>query len=139
MRVNETIEIDDAWIEEHFVRASGPGGQNVNKVASAVQLRFNARGCSDLPPYAKAKLIRIAGYRATNDGIIIIEAKEFRDQPRNRTAARERLLAMILEALERPKRRVPTRPTLASKRRRIEGKQKRSRLKSTRGRVRSDD
>lgn len=139
MRINDNIEIDEAGIEEHFVRASGPGGQNVNKVASAVQLRFNARACGELPPYAKSKLIRIAGSRATNDGVIIIEAKEFRDQPRNRTAARERLRTMILESLERPKRRVPTRPTLASKRRRIEGKQKRSRLKSTRGRVRSDD
>ncbi len=139
MRINEQIDIDEGLIEEHFVRASGPGGQNVNKVASAVQLHFNVRACAQLPAFAKTKLIRLAGSRATSEGVIVIEAKEFRDQPRNRIAARDRLKALIVQSLERPERRVPTRPTLASKKRRVEAKQKRSRLKSTRGRVRSDD
>ncbi len=132
MRISDTLEIDDALIEERFVRASGPGGQNVNKVASAVQLRFDAAGSPNLPDWVKTKLLALAGQRATNDGEIVIFADRFRTQERNRDDARARLVELIAEAAHREKPRRPTRPTKASKERRLKGKAVRSGVKAMR-------
>jgi ribosome-associated protein len=132
IRINDRLHIQESEIDETFVRASGPGGQNVNKVSSAVQLRFDARGSRSLPNDVAIRLQRLAGSRLTNDGVIIIMADRFRDQARNRADARERLVALILEAATPPKPRRPTKPTKASKERRLEGKKKRSGIKGLR-------
>ena len=132
LRVSKDIAIDDRELEERFVRASGPGGQNVNKVATAVELRFDVRQCSALRPSVAARLERLAGRRLTEEGVLVIRAERFRTQERNRDDARERLLKLIRKAAIVPKRRVATKPTRASKERRREDKTKRSRVKKLR-------
>ncbi len=130
--------IDESEIVESFVRASGPGGQNVNKVASAVELRFDARRSPSLPDEVAARLIKLAGARATQDGVIVIFAQRFASQPRNREDARERLAALLLKAQQREKPRRPTRPTLASKTRRLDEKSRRGAVKALRGKAGAD-
>ena len=132
IRVTDHIAIDEDELEESFVRAGGPGGQNVNKVATAVQLRFDVRGSRSLPNDVAIRLMRLAGSRLTNDGVVVITGQRFRTQERNRQDARERLFEMIREAAVRPTPRVKTRPTLASKKRRVEAKKRRSTVKSLR-------
>ena len=132
IQVTNSIALDEAELQESFIRASGPGGQNVNKVESAVQLRFDVRHSPSLPEDVRERLERLAGRRLTNDGVLIITAQRFRTQERNREDALERLIALIQQATERQKPRRPTRPTLASKRRRLETKGRRSEVKKGR-------
>ena len=132
IRISRTLQIDERDLEESFVTGSGPGGQNVNKVASAVLLRFNLAGCATLPEGVKTRLARLAGGRLTKDGIINIQAEQFRDQPRNREDARERLFALIREAAIVPKIRRPTKPTKGSQTRRLEAKSQRGEVKRLR-------
>jgi ribosome-associated protein len=132
LKVTGSIVVDESEIEERFVQASGPGGQNVNKVATAVQLRFYVAGSRSLPQAVKARLATLAGRRLSADGILVIDARRHRTQERNRADARERLVDLIARAAIPVVKRVPTRPTLASKRRRIEGKKRRSAVKRTR-------
>ena len=130
--VTPSIALDEAELEEHFVRASGPGGQNVNKVATAVQLRFDVRGSPSLPDDVRARLMRLAGQQITDDGVLIVRASRFRTQERNRQDALQRLLALIRAAAEPPIPRRPTRPTRASQQRRVESKRRQSVLKAGR-------
>ena len=138
IHVTDTISLTEDEIEERFIRAPGPGGQNVNKVETAVQLRFDAAHCPALTPPVLARLRRLAGKRMTQDGVIVITASRFRTRERNREDALNRLLDMIREAAVPPKARRKTRPSLASKQRRLEGKRKRADVKKGRGRVRMD-
>jgi ribosome-associated protein len=134
--ITDWLALDDDEIGESFIRASGPGGQNVNKVASAVQLRFDVRGSPSLPAPVRERLERLAGHRVSQDGILIITAQRFRSQDRNRADARQRLVALILRALTPPARRRATRPSAASRQRRLAEKRERARVKQQRGNVR---
>ncbi len=132
LKVNDEIEIDERELEERFVRASGPGGQNVNKVSTAVELRFDVRNTNAFSPAVRHRLVRLAGRRLTDEGILVIKAEQFRTQDRNREDARQRLVELIREAAVPPKPRIKTRPTLASKTRRLDGKNHRSTVKKQR-------
>jgi ribosome-associated protein len=137
--VTPTLSLDERDIEERFVRASGPGGQNVNKVSSAVELRFRVEGFSALPEDVLMRLRRLAGRRLTQDGEIIIQAVSHRDQQRNRADALARLVAMVERAAERPKVRRPTRIPRAQKLKRLEHKVRRGDIKAGRARPRGED
>jgi ribosome-associated protein len=132
IQVTNSIAIDEDELQESFIRASGPGGQNVHKVSSAVQLRFDVRRSPSLPDDVKTRLERIAGKRLTGDGVLVITAQRFRTQERNREDAVARLVELVRQATERPKPRRPTRPTLASKKRRLEAKGRRADIKKGR-------
>lgn len=138
LRITDTIALEDWELTESFTRSSGPGGQNVNKVSTAVELRFEAERSPNLSDAVKRRLRKIAGRRWTLDGAIVLRAEETRSQLRNRELARERLAEMIKQALTPPKRRIATRPTLGSKTRRLKAKKIRGDVKSMRGKV-SDD
>src|SRR5216684_6751662 len=133
IRINDHIAIDDSEISESFIRSSGPGGQNVNKLATAVQLRFDVRHSPSLPHEVRARLERIAGRRLTRDGVLVITAQRHRTQERNRDDALTRLIDLIRRAAVPPTPRRPTRPTMASRARRLEGKKRRSGIKALRG------
>ncbi len=139
LRITDTIAIADWELSEQFLRASGPGGQNVNKVATAVELRFEAERSPSLPEPVKRRLKRLAGRRWTSEGAIVIRAEETRSQAQNRALARKRLAALIRAATRAPRRRVPTRPTLGSQRRRLKAKAERGAVKALRGKVAPDE
>jgi ribosome-associated protein len=139
LQVTSTICISDGELSETFVRASGPGGQNVNKVASAVELRFDVAHSPSLPEPLRARLLARRDRRLTAEGVLVIQANRFRDQARNRDDARARLAEIVRAALHVPKKRVATKPTRASKERRIAGKKIRARHKQSRGKHWSDD
>jgi ribosome-associated protein len=132
IRVNARIALDEREIQEDFVRASGPGGQNVNKVSTAVQLRFDVVHSPSLPDPVRERLIALAGRRLTQDGVLILSAERYRSQRRNRDDALERLIELIREACEVGTPRRPTRPTLASTKRRLDSKQRRGETKKLR-------
>ncbi|HKH03335.1 MAG TPA: alternative ribosome rescue aminoacyl-tRNA hydrolase ArfB [Bradyrhizobium sp.] len=138
LRISRDLSIDENDIDISFVRASGPGGQNVNKLSTAAQLRFDTRRIT-LASDAAARLSRLAGQRMTKEGVIVIHAQRFRTQERNRADAIDRLLELLREALVRPTPRRPTRPTLGSKQRRLEGKKRRGDVKAKRGTARLED
>ena len=132
IRITPSISIGEGELEEHFIRASGPGGQNVNKLASAVQLRFDARRSPSLPDDVRARLERLAGRRLTRDGVIVINAQRHRTQERNREDARERLVDLIRRAAVAPVLRRATKPTAGARERRLESKKRRSSIKGLR-------
>lgn len=133
LQCTPSIAIDEGELEETFVRSSGPGGQNVNKLSTAVQLRFDVRRSASLPDAVAVRLMRLAGRRLTGEGVIVINAQRFRTQDRNRADARERLAELVAEAAVPPTPRRATRPTLASKKRRLDDKSHRSATKRLRG------
>ena len=132
IRITDSISIDESEIEESFVRSSGPGGQNVNKLSTAVQLRFDVRRSPSLPNDVAIRLMRLAGRRMTKDGVLVLIAQNHRTQERNRAEAMERLVDLVQQAAVKPIPRRPTKPTKASKERRIEGKKRRSGIKNLR-------
>jgi len=132
IRITRTIAIDERDIAETFIRASGPGGQNVNKLATAVQLRFDVRGSQAFSDDVRERLVRLAGSRLTNDGVLVITAQRHRTQARNREDALERLVELIRQAAVAPVKRRPTRPPAAARRQRLEGKKRRADIKRTR-------
>lgn len=135
IRINDNITLEDWELTEQFVRASGPGGQHVNKTSSAVELRFEAARSPNLPAPVKTRLKRLAGRRWTTEGAVVIQVQDTRSQARNRDIAEARLKELILKAVERPKRRIATRPTLGSKKRRLAAKKQRGEVKALRGKV----
>jgi ribosome-associated protein len=137
--VTPEITLDDDELVETFIRASGPGGQNVNKVSSAVQLRFNVRRSRNLSDLVAVRLMKLAGSRMTHDGVLILTAQRFREQERNRVDARARLVALIVAAAVAPIKRRASKPTAGSHERRLSGKTVRAKVKATRGRIITDD
>jgi ribosome-associated protein len=134
MRITPTLDIDEAELEERFVRSSGPGGQNVNKVSTAVELRFDLAANRSIPDFARGKLKRLAGRRLTTEGVIVIQADRFRSQEQNRSDARERLKELVIESLERPKPRIKTKPSRGARERRVDTKTTRGKVKKMRSR-----
>jgi ribosome-associated protein len=139
IRITQTIILDEGEIRERFLRSSGPGGQNINKLATAVQLRFDVRNSRSLPEEVRDRLVRLAGKRMTRDGELIIEARRFRTQERNRQDARSRLVELLRKAAEPVRPRKKTKPSRESKERRLEGKRRRSRIKKVRRSVSISD
>ena len=136
IRITPTIALDEREFDEHFVRASGPGGQNVNKVSTAVELRFDIHA-SSLPPDVKARLLALAGHRVTADGLLLIDSREHRTQSQNREAARARLVALVQHAAKRPTLRRATKPRKGAREKRLDTKKRRGEIKASRGKVSS--
>ena len=139
IRITPSISLDERELEFDFVRAAGPGGQNVNKVATAVQLRFDAKKSPSLPEDVRSRLLKLAGSRATAEGVIVIQGRRFRSQHRNRQDVVDRLVDLVRQAARRPRRRIKTRPTAASRRKRLEEKRRRGRVKHMRRKPGADD
>jgi ribosome-associated protein len=139
LQVTPDIALEESELEERFVRSSGPGGQNVNKVSTAVQLRFDVEHSPSLDDRVRQRLRTLAGSRLTADGVLVIDARRHRTQAQNREDARERLIELVREAAKKPTRRRPTRPTRAARERRVEAKKQRAERKQSRGRVGGDE
>ncbi|KZY30108.1 peptide chain release factor I [Roseovarius sp. HI0049] len=139
LRITNQITLEDWELTEQFTRSGGPGGQNVNKVSTAVELRFEAERSPNLPDPVKRRLKRLAGRRWTKEGAVLIQVEETRSQARNREIARERLAELVKKALEKPKRRIPTKPTLGAKKRRLKAKKVRGEVKALRGKVEGEE